>query len=353
MTTTLSTPLVRPETLDRIAERAGALDRGHETTQDVFPELGQQQVLALGAPHNADGGLPAMAELVQQVAARCMSTAFSLWATRVTIEYLLASGAELGARYAAELASGERLGITGMASAFKDLSGCGELDLQATPTDDGLVLDGTLRWASNLFDDSILVTAARTADGQKVVVALPLDTPGITVGKGFELLALGSTSSSFVKLEQVRVREEQVLTRDVTTFLTGIRPTFLVLQSAMCLGLAGASLEAAAQGLAGVNDSFSDEVSAVRERQQQTVATLTGIAERVGTTTPPQRVELLELRLAAAEIATAAAGLEVRTAGGKGYARSTPASRRFREATFIPVQSPSEGQLRWELANNN
>jgi alkylation response protein AidB-like acyl-CoA dehydrogenase len=56
------------------------------------------------------------------------------------------------------------------------------------------------------------------------------------------------------------------------------------------------------------------------------------------------------MRLAGAEVATAAAALEARTAGGKGYASRSGASRRFREAAFIPVQSPSEAQLRWELA---
>jgi len=52
----------------------------------------------------------------------------------------------------------------------------------------------------------------------------------------------------------------------------------------------------------------------------------------------------------AASAAVAASGIEVRVAGGAGYAKSSPASRRFREAAFIPVQSPSESQLRWELA---
>ncbi len=43
------------------------------------------------------------------------------------------------------------------------------------------------------------------------------------------------------------------------------------------------------------------------------------------------------------------ADLEIRTADGKGYASRTPTSRRYREAAFIPVQSQSEAQLRWEL----
>ena len=60
--------------------------------------------------------------------------------------------------------------------------------------------------------------------------------------------------------------------------------------------------------------------------------------------------DLLRLRLNAAEAAVQAANLEIRVAGGAGYAQSSPASRRYREATFIPVQSPSEGQLKWQLA---
>ena len=51
-----------------------------------------------------------------------------------------------------------------------------------------------------------------------------------------------------------------------------------------------------------------------------------------------------------ASAAVAASSIEVRVAGGAGYAKSSPASRRFREAAFIPVQSHSESQLRWELA---
>jgi hypothetical protein len=43
--------------------------------------------------------------------------------------------------------------------------------------------------------------------------------------------------------------------------------------------------------------------------------------------------------------------LELRTAGGQGYASRAAVSRRYREAAFIPVQSPSEAQLRWELAD--
>ncbi|SHW24248.1 membrane protein [Mycobacteroides abscessus subsp. abscessus] len=55
------------------------------------------------------------------------------------------------------------------------------------------------------------------------------------------------------------------------------------------------------------------------------------------------------MRLDAAGLAGAASRLEVTLSGGAGYAVGTAANRRFREAAFLPIQSPSEGQLRWEL----
>ncbi|OOK73454.1 ntrC domain protein [Mycobacterium kansasii] len=78
---------------------------------------------------------------------------------------------------------------------------------------------------------------------------------------------------------------------------------------------------------------------------------MASVAASVGGQQPPSKKELLSLRLSAAEIASASAALEIRTAGGKGYASRTPASRRYREAAFLPVQSPSEAQLRWELGD--
>ena len=143
-----------------------------------------------------------MAAVIAEVAGHCLSTAFSVWAHRMTVEYLTAAATPWSLSAVADLAGSGALGVTGMASAFKDAAGCGSLDLVATPVDGGYRLTGTLRWASNLYPDSILVTAAQTETGEKMVVALPLAADGVTIGNHFELLALGSTASSFLKLER-------------------------------------------------------------------------------------------------------------------------------------------------------
>ncbi|BBZ69894.1 acyl-CoA dehydrogenase family protein [Mycobacterium paraseoulense] len=338
------------ELLEDIRAHAGALDRGEHPSRRSFTALGAAGLLGVGAPGNADGGLPEMAEVIRLISGECMSTGFSLWAHRMAVEYLLSAATPFGAEAARPLLAGTTLGVTGMASAFKEAAGCGSLELTAARVEGGYAVSGPIRWASNLYADSTMVTAVRTDAGERLIVALSLDTPGVTVGDHFDLLAMGSTASSYLNLADAYVPLERVLSSDFEGFLRAVRPTFLVLQSAMCLGLTGTALRQAKNGLSGVNKVFSAQVDEVAEKLAAAESALARLAAAVGGDEPPTKRELLSLRLAAAELTSVSADLEIRTAGGKGYASRTAASRRYREAAFIPVQSPSEAQLRWELA---
>jgi alkylation response protein AidB-like acyl-CoA dehydrogenase len=345
----VSTGTLAPDIISEIASRATSLDQGERDTRANLELLARSGILGLGAPRNHDHALPTMAAVIAELAGHCLSTAFSVWAHRMTIEYLTEAATPWSRGASADLTGGGALGVTGMASAFKDAAGCGTLDLAATPAGEGYRLTGTLRWASNLYSDSVMVTAAQTDTGEKLVVALPLATNGVTIGNHFDLLALGSTASSFLKLDDVYVDDDQILSRDIASFLARVRPTFLVLQSAMCVGLARRCLDEVEPSLAGVNSVFAAEFDALSAELAGIEAQVTSFAAAVGGPMTLAKCDLLTLRLAAAEAVSAAAALEIRTAGGKGYARRTDSSRRFREAAFIPVQSPSEAQLRWEL----
>lgn len=337
--------------VEDIRAHAGQLDRGEGHSRRSFAALGAAGVLGIGAPGNADGRLPEMADVIRTISGECMSTGFSLWANRMAVEYLLTAATPFSLAAVEPLLAGATLGVTGMASAFKEAAGCGTLELTAAPVAGGYEVSGPIRWASNLYPDSTMVTAVRVGGGgERLIVALPLDTPGVVVGDHFDLLAMGSTASSYLNLKDAFVPADQVLSRDFDGFLQSVRPTFLVLQSAMCLGLTRTAVEQARLGLGGVNSVFAADVDRVAERLTRAEATLGRLAAAVGGVQAPTKKDLLSLRLAAAELSSASADLEIRTAGGKGYASRTAASRRYREAAFIPVQSPSEGQLRWELA---
>ena len=195
----------------------------------------------------------------------------------------------------------------------------------------------------------VLVTAAQTASGEKIVVALPLATGGVTIGNHFELLALDSTASSSLKLDGVHVAEGQILSRDIDAFPER-RPADVSRAAVGHVRRVGPPMPRRGGVESGRRELRIHR--AIRRADNRTGLgwiAVTSFAATVGSPTTPTKHELLTLRLAAADVVSAAAALEIRTAGGKGYARRTDASRRFREAAFIPVQSPSEAQLRWEL----
>lgn len=358
MTATSTTTAPQPsgseafdDLLGRVADEANALDRNERQARSILTSLAEVGRLDSGLPINDRGGLPEMAETLALVAERCMSSAFTTWAHRMTLEYLAVADTDYARELLVRMREGGVPGVTGMASAFKEYAGCGELDLRATPSSGGgYVVDGTLRWASNLYEDAVMVTAAKTPDGERLLIALPLDTAGVSIGAPFSLMALESTQSSFLTLEGVEIRAEQVLSTDFMPFLATVRPTFAILQSALAVGLARTCIAEARKGLKGINEVFAGEVDQLAGSLTLTDSAVRNNARNVGTELAATPVELLSMRLKAAEVAFDGAVLETKTAGGKGYAKSSGTSRRMREAVFFPVQSPSEGQLRWELA---
>src|ERR1700744_187253 len=301
----MSAESLAPDVVGQIASSAMSLDQGERDTRANVELLARSGVLGLGAPHNHDQALPTMAAVIAELAGHCLSTAFSVWAHRMTLEYLTEAATPWSCGASANLIGGDALGVTGMASAFKDAGGCGTLDLAAAPAGEGYRLTGTLRWASNLYSDSVMVTAAQTGTGEKLVVALPLAANGVTIGNHFDLLALGSTASSFLKLDDVYVGEDQILSRDIDAFLTEVRPTFLVLQSAMCVGLGRRCLDEVEPSLNGVNSAFAVEFDSLSAELVGIEAQVTSFAAAVGGPTTPAKRELLTLRLTPANVGRA------------------------------------------------
>jgi len=328
--------------LDTIAGNAKAVDRNELSARYGIELLGSQQLFIRE-------NLQETARQLREIAAVDLSVAFGIWAHTMVITYLRTADTNYVRYVLPALENGTRPGVTGMAPAFKEAAGAGTIDLTATPAEDGYVLNGTLAWASNLADDAVIVTAARTPSGERLLVAFDGCAPGVTLGTPFALLGLNATSSAGITLDNVPVPAGQVLSRDFEAFISAVRPTFLILQTSECLGVADAAIDAAATRLTGVNEVLTEDVEKLRAEITHLIHTQDLIAAVLDDGATVDRVKLLELRLDAARAAVDATALEVRVAGGAGYAQSSPASRRFREAAFIPVQSPSETQLTWEL----
>ncbi len=336
-------PLDIPEDIrTTLQENASAVDKGEKPARYGLELLAQHGLL------NTDD-LVATVRLVRGLAREDLSIAFSTWADLMVLTYLKAADSQHPQLIEA-IENGTRPGVTGMASVFKYAAGAGDLDLQAQAVNGGYKVSGKLKWASNLADDSIIVSGAHSDQGGQILFVVDGNAEGLTLGTPFGLLGLNATASAWVEFDEVFVAEENILTTSFPDYLPRVRPTFLLLQTSECLGVAESAIAAASGKTVGINEVFADDVAQTYDKITELISTQESIAEKAASGEQVAFTDLLRLRLNAAEAAVQAANLEIRVAGGAGYAQSSPASRRYREATFIPVQSPSEGQLKWQLA---
>jgi alkylation response protein AidB-like acyl-CoA dehydrogenase len=336
--------------------RAQAVDAGQAGVQEGIDFLHRRHFGAWegwdepAASPNDD--LVQVAETIATVAWSDMSSAFSLWCHRMVLDYLAcaAPGSWARCELLPLLLRVERLGSTALASAMAHHVAGTPLPISARRDGNRLRLSGRIFWASNLFvpDFVVITAAAGPDDARPLIVALRGDAPGLRVEPNPTLLALQATGSSSLTLVDVPIETEAIVTDDFGGFIGRIRSTFLLLQSSFCWGLAGRALSQVRGGLHGVTEVFASDLAELAgEATRLAGAIRRGARDRRRPLPVP---EALQIRLDCARLATAAVALEAKKMGGRGYVFTSPTARRLREAAFLPIQAPTEGQLRWEIA---
>lgn len=333
-----ATAPVGASALAGVAEHAHAVDTGERGTDVALRDLGAAG--AFDAAASGDWGRAAA--VLDALGRECMSTAFSAWGHSMAIAYLR----EAGAGVPDALQTGETAGVSAMAPGFKHASGIGALPVSAQPYAGGYLLDGTIPWASNLFPGAIVILPVRLPGGEGRIARARIGAVGVTVKPSAPLLALNGTASGALQFEAARIEAGEVFEPPLGRFLAAVRAPFLLLQTAFCLGLAARCLDEATAAVHGGPTAalFAPRLAELRaesDRLRTEHATLL-----TGPTTP---VRLLELRLGAGRLVPRATALEATLIGGRGYVAASPTARRLREGSFLPVQSPTEGHLEWEL----
>lgn len=324
--------------------RAAAIDSG---TADIREGLAyvQRELLPDAAPD-----LPCLVRTLATIAWSDVSSAFSLWSHQMVLAYLrwAEEDSPLRVELIPRLLRADLLGSTGLAPALAHLLTGDPLPIRARSDGDALVLDGRLHWASNLFPSGfVLVVPVQPDDGPPLIVAIPGDAPGLTVEQSPPLLALQGTASAAVTLRGVRIDRRWVISTDLARFMDAVRPTLLLLQGSFSWGLAARSRSEAHARLRGDTDVFQADVADLRARLAESARTANAIlANGIAASGP---AAILRWRLAVAQIAAAAVALEAKLSGGRGFVATSPTARRLREAAFLPIQSPTEGQLRLAL----
>ncbi|TDR92964.1 acyl-CoA dehydrogenase family protein [Enterovirga rhinocerotis] len=333
-------------------ETAEGLDDGSVPASTVLPALGAAGVLAIGAgPFGGEGDIADAVEAVAGVSAHSLAAGFVFWSQRTYLEYLLQSpNAALRDRLAPDLVSGRLAGATGLSNAMKFLSGLEELQIRARADRGAIVFDGRMPWVTNLRPEGFHVAGvAEGEDGRILCVSFAGDDEGLVRSPDLGLMGLRSTNTAALSVASVRLDAERVIHPDAAGWLPQVRPAFLGLQCGMSIGLARRSLREAREAIGAGRSVLAPAIAELETRLAADAEALrSGLRSGLFR---GQAAALFRIRIGLAAIAAEAVALELQASGGRAYltAFGSGFARRYREAAFIPVITPSLVQLKGAL----
>lgn len=338
---------------------ADSLDRDASQADALLPLLASSHLPKAGVPESEGGSggpISAAIGVVADLAEHSLSAAFVFWAQRAFIECLLQSpNRPLAEQLLPPLLDGTLAGAPGLSNAMKFLGGFDQLQTQFAAGPRGVLMNGTVQWATNLRKQSFVVALAsgNAATGEAAVFAVPHYLEGVERGPDFDLMGLRATNTAAVRLTDVALNDGWQIHPDAKVFLPQVRPAFLGLQCGLGLGLARASLRSARQVIAGSGSILLGELHALESSVTDFWRQLsTGLDDgRLG----ERPAELLDLRIRMVDVAAAAVQLELQALGGRAYlhGKDHGFARRWRELAFLPIVTPTLVQLKTQLAKSN
>lgn len=308
-----------------------------------------------GARPDEATDMGAAIQAMSVVSHECLSSGFAMWCQDTCGWYLQNStNEELKAKWLPKVASGEVLAGTGMSNTMKAFAGIEPLRLSGERVEGGYVVNGSLPWVSNLGDEHVFGTLF-TLNGQpdKSVMAL-VDC----ASEGFELrlsahfVALEGTRTFACIFNDVFIPDEMIIDHDGAGFLKRARAGIVLLQFGMGAGIVQSCIDICREVeplLGHVNAYLDDRPEQMQEELDDIVEAVLALAEEPYETSDELFREILELRLAAGELAIRASQSAMLHTGAKGYLQAAPAQRKLRESYFVAIVTPAIKHLRKEL----
>ncbi len=309
--------------------------------------------------HGEAGDLGLSIQLIAEVARVCGSTGFVAWCQAACGLYLEASeNPDLQAQPLGRHIRGEGLGGTGLSNPIKAYAGIEKLLLRARPEGEGYRLRGSLPWVSHLLPDGYcgVIAAVEQEDGspagQELMVLLRASTPGVMLVPCPAFSGMEGTSTFALRLDEVWIGPDAVISRDAAAFIAGIRPSFVLLQCGFGLGVIQGAIEsiASVEGQQGhVNRFLEDQAEPLRGAFAALRQRILQLARTPWLTDPAYRIGVLEARAETSQLSLRAAQAALLHQGARGYLARSAVQRRIRESHFVAIVTPALKQLRKEI----
>ena len=270
-----------------------------------------------------------------RLSAASLTTAFIITQRSSACRWLVAGDSDAARdRWLPGLASGELFATVGISHLTTSRRHLARPVLAVKETQHGFLLDGLSPWVTGSRHADVIVTGGVLPTGQQVLLAVPTDTPGVTVAAPVALLALTGSQTGEVRFDQVHVDKTMLLAGPAESVMTGRTGT----------GTGGLATSALAVGVSSAAIEYLDHEAANRVNLQAAAASLREDLRALET-------DLLALadgkpvcsnedvRARANSLALRSTQATLTAAKGSGYVRGHPAGRWCREALFFLVWS--------------
>jgi alkylation response protein AidB-like acyl-CoA dehydrogenase len=326
--------------------------------EEVLRKLGPigayRQHLSSARP-DGEHDLGAAIQTMAAVSHECLSTGFSIWCQDTCGWYLQnAENDTVRDIWLPKLSSGEVLGGTGMSNTMKAFAGIEDLRLSGQRVEGGYIVNGSLPWVSNLGNDHVFGTLFTLEGGTDRTVMALVDcaAEGFSLRQSAHFTALEGTRTFACIFENVFISDDMIIDHDGGAFLRRARAGIVLLQFGMGVGNIQSCIDLSrdVEPLLGhVNCYLEDRPDELQEELDDAVEAVLALAEDPFETSDEYFREILQLRLAAGELALRASQSAMLHTGAKGYLRTAPAQRKLRESYFVAIVTPAIKHLRKEL----
>lgn len=331
--------------------------------EGLYPEAVLRKLGPIGAYRHhlpaarADGGqdMGAAIQTMASVSHECLSTGFATWCQDTCGWYLQnAENSVVRDTWLPKIASGEVLGGTGMSNTMKAFAGIETLRLKGRKVDGGYIVNGSLPWVSNLGDDHVFGTLFELegSKGRSVMALVDCSMDGFTLRQSAHFMALEGTRTFACIFDEVFIPDAMIIDHDGAAFLRRARAGIVLLQFGMGVGVVQSCIDLCREVeplLGHVNCYLDDRPDELQEELDDAAEAVMTLAEDPFETSDDFFREILELRLAAGELALRASQSAMLHTGAKGYLQAAPAQRKLRESYFVAIVTPAIKHLRKEL----
>lgn len=335
---------------------AEAIDRGELYPEALMRSLGEAGAWATHLPRDGAANLAPAIACMATLAERCGATAFLAWCQDALVWYLAnTDNVDLRRDHLEALASGRRLGGTGLSNPVKAFSGIEPLKLKGRKVAGGYIVRGTLPWVSNLGADHLFAAVSEDANapGASVMFVADCAVREIQLSPCAPFLAMDGTGTYSVQFRDAFIPDSMVLAHSATLFVEKIRAGFILLQMGMAIGLIRDCIRLMheVRGTLGhVNKFLEEQPEDIEELLSALEKETTALAATPYDTSDAYWRRVLALRLRGGEASVAAAHAAMLHCGARGYVAAHRAQRRLREAYFVAIVTPATKQLRKMLA---